>query len=62
MPQSARRSVPREVAEAVLGYAKQRIVAIYNKHQYRDERRDALDRYAAHVLKLVESRKGAVGG
>jgi integrase len=53
--------VPHDVAEAVIGHAKQGVTAIYNKHEYRDERREALDRYAQHVLQLVSEAKRAAG-
>jgi integrase len=50
-----------EVAEAVIGHAKQGMNKIYNKHEYRPERREALARYAAHVLQLVSEAKRAAG-
>ncbi len=46
------------VAEACLGHSLGRIVAIYDTHDYLDERRDALARWDAHVMHLVTG-KGA---
>ena len=45
--------IPAEVAEAVLGHAKQGLVGVYNKWGYLEEKRDALRRYGEHVLALV---------
>jgi len=51
--------VPHDVAEATIGHAKSGLTAIYQQYDFRAERRDALERYAAHVLKLVEEKKRA---
>lgn len=40
-------------AEAVIGHARSGIHAIYDKYDLRTERREALERYAVHVLELV---------
>jgi integrase len=45
--------VPREVAEAVIGHKKPGLVAVYDKHDFLDERRAALVRYAEHVQQVV---------
>jgi integrase len=41
------------VAELVIGHALPRIVAVYDRYGYLAEKRDALDRWAAHVLHVV---------
>jgi len=41
--------VPENVCELVLGHTKKGIVAKYDHHKYRAEKRAALDRWAAHV-------------
>jgi integrase len=45
--------VPVHVAELVLGHALSGIVATYDRHSYLAEKRDALNRWAAHVLQVV---------
>ena len=42
-----------DVREAVLGHAKPDLVARYDKHDYLDEKRAALEMYAAHVVEVV---------
>ena len=43
-----------DVFGAVLGHAKQGLQRVYNKHDYMDEMRAALDAYGAHILEIVE--------
>jgi integrase len=50
----ARVGVPREVAEACLGHAQPALERAYDAHDYLAEMRDAMERYAAHVLEIVE--------
>jgi len=52
-----------EVTEAVLNHKSgsvSGIVAVYQKHDYADEKRDALARWADHVDALVSGKKGNV--
>lgn len=50
----AKLRIPEEHAEAVLNHAKQGVVKIYNQHEYREEIRDALMKWEAELLKLVQ--------
>jgi integrase len=43
-----------DVRDAVLGHAKQGLQRTYNKYDYHDEKKAALERYAAHIAKIVE--------
>ncbi len=43
----------REVRDAVLGHAKPGLQRTYNKHDYMNEKRAALNAYAEHVLGVV---------
>jgi hypothetical protein len=45
--------VPVHVAELVLGHALTGIVATYDRYTYLAEKRDALNRWEAHVLQVV---------
>jgi integrase len=49
----ARLGVVDTVAELILNHRLQGMVAVYNKYQYLDEKRAALDLWASHVEKLV---------
>ena len=42
-----------DVRDAVLGHAKVGLQRTYNKHDYADEKRAALEAYAAHVMEVV---------
>ncbi len=42
-----------EVRDAVLGHAKAGLQKTYNKHDYLDEKRDALTAYAEHLMGVV---------
>jgi integrase len=46
--------IPTEVAEAVIGHGKKGLDRIYNLHEFEDEKRDALERWAAHLRSIVE--------
>ena len=51
--------VPLQVVEAILGHtsgSKGGIVGVYQRHNYADEKRAALEAWGAHVSWLVESR------
>ncbi len=45
--------VGREARDAVLGHAKPGLQKTYNKHDYLDEKRTALERWAQHVMGVV---------
>jgi integrase len=45
--------VPQHVAELVIGHSLPGIVGVYDRHSYLAEKRDALNRWANHVLKVV---------
>ena len=52
--------VPVTVTKAVLGHvggSRSGIVAVYQKHDYFDEKRSALEAWGAHVMALVEDHK-----
>src|SRR5262249_57889101 len=54
--------VPLTVTEAVLGHtagSRGGVVGIYQRHDYADEKRAALETWGAHVMALVEG--GAAG-
>jgi integrase len=54
-----RLAVRLEVTEAVLNHvsgSRGGIVSVYQRHQYADEKRAALDLWAAHVEKIVDAR------
>jgi hypothetical protein len=50
---SALKVVKEEVAEAILAHAKIGIVGKYNMHQYADEKREALELWAARLREIV---------
>jgi integrase len=56
----ARLKVPREVAERCLNHALPEIEAVYNTHDFLDERREALARWGAHVAGLVANSSNVV--
>jgi len=61
----AEANVPPHVLAAILGHFPGRtmgISAIYIRHQYFEERRQALEQWAAHVLDLVTSEKVKAAG
>lgn len=49
----AQLGIPEAVGEAVLGHAKPGLRRTYDKYSYLDERRAALETYAAHVMEVV---------
>jgi integrase len=49
----ARLGVPQHVAELVIGHALPGIVLVYDRYGYLAEKRDALNRWATHVLQVV---------
>ena len=48
----ARIGIRPDIAERVLNHTPERILATYDVHQYLDEKRDALERWAAHLEQL----------
>lgn len=56
----ARLKVPRDVAERCLNHALSEIEAVYNAHDYLEERREALARWGAHVEALVSATANVV--
>ena len=60
-----------EVGEMLLNHAsRDELAAIYNRHEYQQERREAVERWSSHVLgitgsdsgEVVELKPGAKGG
>jgi integrase len=49
-----------QVAEAVIGHVPAKIVRTYTLHAFLDEKREALDAWAAHVLRLVGGESNVV--
>ncbi len=45
--------VPQHIAELVIGHALPGIFGVYNRYGYLAEKRDALNRWAAHMLDVV---------
>ena len=46
-------SVPYEIAERVLNHAMTKLERTYNRHSYRQEKAQALQRWADHLMGLV---------
>lgn len=53
----ARLGISQAVAEAVIGHAKRGTERIYDQHLYRDERKDALEQWAAELRRLVGNER-----
>jgi hypothetical protein len=45
--------VPDAVAEKVIGHKLEGMLAVYNVHEYLDEKRDALCKWADHIVRLL---------
>ena len=43
-----------DIRDAVLGHAKQGLQRTYNKYDYHEEKKAALETYAAHLVRIVE--------
>jgi integrase len=56
----SRAQVRPDIAERVLGHAIEGVEGVYDRHQYRDEKTDALRRLAALVDSIVHPRAGNV--
>jgi integrase len=55
-----RLAVPPHIAELVIGHTRKGLEATYDKYHYGAEIRAALDRWAAHVLSIVEDRQSKI--
>lgn len=51
----SRLGVPADIAERVLGHVIPGVRAVYDRHEYVAEKRDALERWAAHVTALTNA-------
>jgi integrase len=49
------------VSEKVLGHRLAGILAVYDQHDYADEQREALERWAAHITQCVALVDGSAG-
>lgn len=49
----SRIGIPDEHAEAVLGHAKQGMKKVYDQHDYKDEKAEALIKWEAELLRIV---------
>ena len=60
--------VQRDIAERVLGHAIAGVEGIYDRHDWKNEKAEALDRLARHIIGIVEAsepktaRRGAAAG
>jgi integrase len=50
----SRLRIDAEIAERVIGHVPAGIRAVYDRHDFRDEKRAALERWAAHVIAVVD--------
>lgn len=53
-------AVPQPVRDAILGHRPPRLEGVYNVHTYAQEKRAALERWAAHVDKVVSDESARV--
>jgi integrase len=53
----ARLKIEPHIAERVLNHVQERIPGTYDRHKYLDEKRDALEKWAAHLKKLREGTR-----
>ena len=56
----SRAGVSSEHAERVMGHVAQGVEAVYDRHQYRDEKRDALKKLSALIQTILHPRRGNV--
>lgn len=54
--------VPDPVAEKVIGHKLAGMLAVYNVHPYMDEKRDALNRWAAHIERVMATPPSGPAG
>lgn len=50
----AKIGIPDEHAEAVLNHAKQGVIKVYNRHDYQEEKKQALIKWEEELLKIIE--------
>ena len=50
--------IPREIAELTLGHRQQGVLAVYDRHDYFEEKSDALKRLADHIALLLNPAHG----
>jgi integrase len=50
--------VPDLICELTIGHAKPELHKIYDQHKYRDEKRDALERWAKHLVAIINPSRG----
>jgi integrase len=48
-----KQGVPVQVIEKLLNHKMQGVMKVYQRHDYATERRDALEKWSAHIQKLV---------
>ena len=47
--------IPEIIAEKILGHAERNVLAkIYNRYEYADEKRDAMERWATRLREIIE--------
>ena len=56
----SRAGVSSEHAERVMGHVAQGVEAVYDRHQYRDEKADALKKLSALIQTILHPRRGNV--
>lgn len=56
----ARAGVRPDISERVLGHAIPGVEGVYDRHSYRDEKLDALERLAALVLRIVKNAENVI--
>ena len=52
--------VPEEIAEKTLNHTQSKLVKTYNRHQYAEQMRNAMQRWADHVMAIVSGDRGKV--
>ena len=52
--------VPQDIIDRVLNQAKGTLAGTYNRHQYLDEKRWALEAWAEHVASVIRGDRGNV--
>jgi hypothetical protein len=55
----SRLRIDRDIREAVLAHMRPGVEGVYDRHDYFAEKRDALERWAAHIQSLTVRRKFA---
>ena len=55
-----RLGIPFEVIEAVQNRSLRGVAGVYQRHEWKDEKRDALERWARHVEHLITGEEAKV--